>query len=137
MTAIVNKVLSMGDLVGAGTNSYIDDIVVNEKVVLVSRVMALPNKYGLQCKPLVALENAQVLGLQMDKRGDIIAWRCDNRIDALLGGMMKCQLFCGKLVDHFPVASWLSPVYIKRHAGDGVWDKEVDPKVFYLVEDWW
>ena len=141
MTAIVNKVLSMDDLVGAGTDSYIDDIVVNEEVVSVSRVMALLNKYGLQCKPPVALENARVLGLRMDKRGDVIAWRRDNRIDAPLGGMTKRQLFsfCGKLVGHFPVASWLRPAcsYVKHRAGDGAWDEEVDPEVFHLVEDLW
>ena len=103
MTAIVNKVLSMDDLVKAGTDSYIDDIVVNEDVVPVDRVVALLNTYGLQCKPPVALQGARVLGLRMDGRDGIIVWRRDNKVDAPLGCMTKRQLFsfCGKLVGHF------------------------------------
>ena len=36
----------------AGTDSYIDDIVVNQNVVSVERAAELLARYGLQCKPL-------------------------------------------------------------------------------------
>ena len=53
----------MEDLVKAGTDSYIDDIVVNEDVVPVDQVVVLLNTYGLQCKLPVALQGACILGL--------------------------------------------------------------------------
>ena len=50
MTAIVTKVLSLDDTVANGTDSYIDDVIVNEEVVSVNRVVSVLNRFGLETK---------------------------------------------------------------------------------------
>ena len=65
MTAIVRKVLSLDPLVGQGTDSYIDDISVNESIVSAERVRDHLHRFGLQTKAPVALSDARVLGLRV------------------------------------------------------------------------
>ncbi len=143
MSAIVNKVLGLNEQVKAGTDSYVDDIVVNCDLVSASQVEALLNKYGLECKPSVPLVGARVLGLRIfkDPSDADLKWKRDNQLDAPFEGMTKRQLFsfCGKLLGHFPVASWLRPAcsYLKRRASDCGWDKIIQPEIYLLVDDLW
>ena len=141
MTSIVNKVLSMDDDVSAGTDSYIDDIVVNEHIVSSQRVIDLLRRYGLEAKPAVPLVGARVLGLRVDECNGRLVWRRDNVIEPPCTKMTKRQLFsmCGKLVGHFPVVSWLRPAcsYLKRLANSGGWDSELSGRVVELAQELW
>ena len=67
MTAIVNKVLSMDSLIKSATDSYIDDIIVNENIAHAEDVVALLWHYGLEARSPVSLEGARVLGLKIRK----------------------------------------------------------------------
>ena len=129
MTAIVNKVLSLDDEVARGTDSYIDDVMINEEIVSVEKVVSLLNRFGLETKPAEKLEGARVLGLRLYRDRDGLTWKRDNVIDSPSEEMTKRQLFswCGKLVGHFPVASWLRPAcsFLKRTANDSAWDSPV------------
>ena len=140
MTAIVNKVLSMEADVRAGTDSYIDDIIVNENVVQADRVEALLRQFGLETKPSTSVANSRVLGLKIFEKSGRLWWRRDNGVDVEMEGMTKRDLFamCGKMVGHFPVASWLRPAcsYLKRLASkSGGWDEKVRDEVSELARN--
>lgn len=141
MTAIVNRVLGLDKSVRAGTDSYIDDIVVNEEVVKAERVVSLLRQYGLEAKPAVSLSGARVLGLRVREKNGRFVWERDNSIAGPTEEMTKRELFswCGKLVGHFPVASWLRPCcsYLKRLANGSGWDSKVNDRVVSLAQDLW
>lgn len=143
MTSIVNKVLSINPRINEGCDAYIDDIIVNENVVSSSEVIKHLESYGLESKAAVPIESARVLGLKvyMPVRGGELKWKRDNGIEPLSNSATKRDVFsfCGKLLGHFPVASWLRPMcgYVKRCASQGNWNSPVDEKVKRLAEDMW
>eukprot|EP00096_Caligus_rogercresseyi_P016665 TRINITY_DN944_c0_g1_i3.p1 TRINITY_DN944_c0_g1~~TRINITY_DN944_c0_g1_i3.p1 ORF type:complete len:942 (+),score=61.63 TRINITY_DN944_c0_g1_i3:649-3474(+) len=120
MKAIVHEVLQKEEDIGEATDSYYDDIIVNTEKVSVTRVKELLSSYGLECKEPVALEEAKVLGLKIEKRTDGLQWRRPDGEDHMVQKEMltKRELFsvCGKLLGHYPVAGWLrtSTSFIKR-----------------------
>jgi transposase InsO family protein len=130
MTAIVSTVLSMDDDVRAGTDSYIDDIIVDNTRVSNNRVASLLSQFGLEAKPPERLVGARVLGLRVFRREDgVVCWKRDNVVTALNSRMTRRQLFswCGQLVGHFPVAGWLRVAcsFLKRVASGVDWDAVV------------
>ena len=106
MTSILRKVLSLDSEVRAGTDSYIDDIVVNNTVVTNERVVRLLRDYGLEAKPPESLDGSRVLGLRVKRIEESLVWRRDNVVDPLPEGATRRQIFswCGQMVGHFPVA---------------------------------
>lgn len=92
MCSIVNKVLSMDEKVTNGTDSYVDDIIVNERIVnsflsLVldqypnligivnsSRVIQFLEKYGFLEKPAETLVGSKVLGLRLSRVDGKVLW---------------------------------------------------------------
>lgn len=89
MTAIVTKVLSLDDEVARGTDSYIDDVIINEEIVSVERVASLLNRFGLETKPVEKLEGARVLGLRVYQADGEIRWKRDNVIEPPADAMTK------------------------------------------------
>jgi hypothetical protein len=83
MTAVVNAVLSSDPDVMQGTDSYIDDIVVNENIVSCERVQSLLMNYGLQAKSPESLIGGRILGLRVFERDGEIRWRRDNELEDL------------------------------------------------------
>ena len=66
------------------------------------------------------------------------ARQCDGPTQ--LGDDEKGALsMCGKLVGHFPVASWLRPAcsFVKRLANSVGWDSKVDAKTVELAQELW
>ena len=63
MTNILNKVLSFSEQVRRGTDSYIDDIIVNEDVVSAEDVVSHLALYGLEAKLPESLDGGRVLEL--------------------------------------------------------------------------
>lgn len=141
MTAIINKVFSLDSEVRSGTDSYIDDIIVNEQIVSSQRVINLLKSYGLEAKPAVPLVGARVLGLRVSESHGKVVWGRDNVIDPPSPLMTKRQIFsmCGKLIGHFPVASWLRPAcsFLKRLANSSGWDSKVSDRVIHLAKELW
>jgi transposase InsO family protein len=140
MTAIVNTVLSVEADVRASTDSYIDDIIVDNSRVANDRVLRLLARFGLEAKPPESLVGARVLGLRVyrDEDGDV-RWKRDNVLTELDARMSRRQLFswCGQLVGHFPVAGWLRVAcsFLKREASGVDWDCVVGDSVMERAQE--
>ena len=140
MSAVLNKVLSMNKLVSSGTDSYVDDIIVNEDIVSSETVLDLLQEYGLDAKSPVLLDGARVLGLHVskDQKGQY-SWRRDNALPNIEEVTTRRQLFsyCGQLIGHYPIASWLRPAcsFVKRATNGLGWDKAVDVSVLGILKE--
>jgi hypothetical protein len=138
MTHVLRKVLSMDKEVAAATDSYVDDIIVNNDLVSNEQVMKLLERYGLEPKEPESLEGGRVLGLRVHQNKEVLRWRRDNVLDPLTDQMSRRRLFswCGQMVGHFPVASWLRPAcsYLKRMTNGLQWDEEVDAWVIKIAK---
>ena len=133
MTMILSKVLSMNERIRRGTDHYIDDIIVQEKVVSASEVRKHLATYGLETKDPESLNGGKVLGVSLTAgEGEQLKMSRGSPIDELEVGdkLTKRQLFslCGRLIGHYPVAGWLRPYcsYLKRLGSDGSWDTLVN-----------
>ena len=67
MSKIVRLVLAQDERIEAGTDSYIDDIVVDTDIVPVEEVANHLRAYGLEAKPPESLEGGRVLGLSISR----------------------------------------------------------------------
>jgi hypothetical protein len=139
MTSVVNAVLSQDPEVRAGTDSYIDDIIVNEDIVSCERVLEVLTRYGLEAKAPEPLIGARVLGLRVSQDKGNVVWRRDNQLEKTRPGMTKREVFslCGRLVGHYPVVASLRPAcsFIKRSTGDQKWDEAApDRSIAMLAE---
>jgi hypothetical protein len=141
MCSIVHKVLSMNENVRAGTDSYVDDIIVNEDVVQCEKVKEVLNAYGLEVKEPESLVGGRVLGLRIMKEKESLWWRRDNLHEDIksVQEMSKRDVFslCGQLLGHFPVASWLRPAcgFIKRTLNSQGWDERITNICAHMLED--
>ena len=120
------KVLELDTQVAKGTDHYIDDILVNEDIVSVQRVIDHLSKFGLKTKPPARLEVSRVLGLQLrqDDKGELL-WTRGNVVPEIDHLVSRRKLFsiCGQLVGHYPIAGWLRVAcgYVKRCAEGTRW----------------
>lgn len=142
MTRIVNEVLSLDERVRRGTDSYIDDIIVNENIISAEEVAAHLCAYGLVTKPPEELEGARVLGLciERDNTGRLM-FRRGNEIPVLQEGskLSRRKLFsiCGKLTGHYPVCGWLRIAcsFMKRECQGQTWDDYVGDRAQRMAEE--
>ena len=124
MTRILKTVLGKRKDVEAGTSSYIDDILVDETVVTVAKVVHHLTKFGLATKSPAPLEGGAALGLKLkgDKSGEFVFQR-GNEIPEVGEELSRRELFsvCGRLVGHYPIAGWLRVAcsYVKRRVEGG------------------
>jgi len=133
MSSILRKVFSLDPSIEKGTDSYIDDIIVNNDIVSTKCVMDHLKRYGLETKEPESIDDARVLGLKVGRNTTgVLMWKRDNVIDGPSDVRTRRQIFslCGKLTGHFPVAGWLRPAcsYIKRLASNVEWDSVVDER---------
>jgi hypothetical protein len=139
MSAVLTKVLSLESDVKLGTDSYIDDIIVNEDVVSSERVASHLLKYGLESKPAEPLIGGRVLGLRINLEDGQIFWSRDNQVEIPKIPMTKREVFsiCGKLIGHYPIASWLRPAcsFVKRRTNGLNWDDEPDPDTVKMLTE--
>jgi ribonuclease HI len=139
MTAVVNAILSSDPEVRRGTDSYIDDIIINEDIVSCERVQKLLMEFGLEAKPSESLLGGRVLGLRIVERNGELRWRRDNQLEEVKPCMKKRDVFslCGKLVGHFPVAAWLRPAcsFIKRSTNGMTWNDNAGPKTLLMLSE--
>ena len=127
MTKILKTVLGQDEVVKKGTSSFIDDIMVNTSVLTADRVISHLKEGGLEAKEPEALEGGAALGLKISRSadGELVFGRA-NTIPEVGEELTRKELFsvCGKLVGHYPTASWLRVVcsYLKRHAEGDRWE---------------
>ncbi|XP_067943202.1 uncharacterized protein [Watersipora subatra] len=67
MSKVLGKVLSLDSKIEAGTDHYIDDIIVDNDKVLVAHVREHLTKYGLVTKEPECIDDARVLGLRVKR----------------------------------------------------------------------
>lgn len=128
MTQIVQYALGMDARIAAATDNYIDDIVINTKMVTVDEVIAHLKLFGLEVKPPESVAQSALLGLKIREAVDgAFAWSRGNQLPMIGEETIKLrELFSvtGKLIGHYPVCRWLRVAcsYIKRHCGSSKWE---------------
>lgn len=132
MTAVLREVLKSDPMVHAGTDSYIDDIIVNQNIVDADRVNEVLNKFGLIAKDPESIVDGRILGLKVFKDNHGLKWKRDNQIIDIANGdlpVTRRHIFswCGQLLGHYPVAGWLRPAcgFLKRLTNGYQWDEEI------------
>lgn len=130
MTHVLRKVLSLQEDIRQGTDNYIDDIIVDERITTAEKVKDHLRLFGLQSKPIERVEEARVLGLQLFKRNGDIKWKRSNEIpETSTEEITRREFFsiCGKLVGHYPVCGWLRVAcsFAKRKCCGTKWEEKV------------
>ncbi|XP_029634935.1 uncharacterized protein LOC115210471 [Octopus sinensis] len=140
MATILKAILGKVDRVKKATNSYIDDILVDETVMPATELRGHLNSFGLIAKPQEAMEGGAALGLKLwrDKAGALV-FRRGNEIPELGASMSRRELFSvwGKLVGHYPIAGWFRTAcsFIKRRAEGVKWNDRVGEKTTDMIQE--
>lgn len=142
MTKILNEVLAQDEHVRKGTDSYIDDIIVNEEIVSAEEVVKHLACYGLETKAPEGLDGGRVLGLALTRdRNDRLSFGRGNTLPDLVGveSLTRRELFsaCGKIVGHYPVCGWLRVAcsFIKRVSEGERWDDSVGESAMDMIRE--
>ncbi|XP_076030373.1 uncharacterized protein LOC143018669 [Oratosquilla oratoria] len=140
MTRILKTVLEKTEAMKKGTDSYLDDILVDDGIVSTSNVVEHLARYGLTAKEPEPLEGGAVLGLRLERNAaGTLMFKRGNEIPKVTDEMCKREPFslCGKLVGHYPIAGWLRTAcsYIKRRVGSKDWGEKVDEDTLTMIRD--
>ena len=143
MKSVLTAVLTQDETVDHATSSYLDDIFVNEYVASVQCKENRLLRYGLECKPAECVaDGARMLGLEVcGERGEL-RWKSYNAFGEGPDTLTRRSVFsfCGKLIGHLPVFSWLrvATAFIKRKANSSTstWEEEIhDESLRAMLED--
>ena len=123
-----------------GVYNYVDDLLVPTDVA--EEVKEELTSYGLPTKPAEPLEEARVLGLQVESENGEQKWSRRDGMSLLCPvNPTKRDVFkwCEKLTSHHPVCQWLRPAcsYVKRLAKmsqDG-WDVPIPTNVYSICKE--
>ena len=143
MKSVLSAVLAQDENVRRATSPFIDDMLVNEDILPVEKVVAHLESFGLICKPAERLvDGARALGLDVRKGEDGLVWRRANEIPSVPEVVTKRSVFsfCGKMLGHLPVCGWLRPAiaFLKRmtNVKSSTWDDKItDPGIVVIMED--
>ena len=81
MTKILKEVLGQEQNVRAATNSYVDDILVDETILTAHEVVVHLRKFGLATKTPESLEGGTALGLRLERsRGGELFFKRGNEV---------------------------------------------------------
>jgi len=142
MTEIVKWILNSDPRVRENTDSYIDDIYVDETTITVDEIRMLFEKFSLKCKKTENLsmdKEVRVLGVKVFKDKNSVRWMRDNHFkdEIVAESISRRELYslCGQLVGIHPVAGWLRPScsYMKR-LSEGKWDEKIDVELFERIK---
>ena len=75
MTVVLKRVFGLEESIRDGTDSYIDDILVDQKIINVGQVVQHLASYGLLTKSPEPVKDSRVLGLQISKDFGELHWR--------------------------------------------------------------
>ena len=139
MSKILKTVLKKDEQIYRATNSFIDDILVDEKIVSTQRLIEHLKKFGLVTKEPEPLKGGAALGFQLKLvNGDLMFYR-GNQLPILEDMLTQWELFsiCGRLTGHYPVAGWLRVAcsFIKRQAQGSRWEDFAAEEAVYMLQD--
>ena len=139
MSKILKTVLERDEQIYRATNSYTDDILVDEKMVTAQKLIKHLKKFGLVTKNPEPLEGGAALGLPLKLvKGDLMFYR-GNVLPILPEVLTRRELFsiCGKLIGHYPAAGWLRAAcsYVKRHAQGTQWEDFAGEETVQMLRD--
>lgn len=140
MTKILKVVREKDKEIFEGTDSYIDDIIVDEEIVSADKVRRHLLKFGLISKDSEEVVGGRVLGMKVfeAKKGDIMFCRGNElpKID-IESKISRRDLFsiCGRLVGHYPIAGWLRVIcsLLKRIADGRKWSDDIGKRCTELL----
>ena len=140
MTSILRKVLSLEETIRRGTDSYLDDILVNNDIVDTDKVADHLLRFGLRAKPAESIEKSKVLGLKMKRMQDgHLSWERGNSVPSVADQVTRRELFsiCGLLVGHYPVCGWLRVAcsFIKRASEGTRWEDGIGGRARGLLQE--
>jgi len=140
MTRILKTVLRKDETIASATQSYIDDILLDERKVTSDALIKHLSNYGLMTKEPEPLDGGAALGLKLktDSSGELVFSRA-NKLPQTVSQVTKRELFsiCGKLTGHYPIAGWLRIAcsYMKRRASATNWEEIVEDVVEDMLKD--
>eukprot|EP00794_Sanderia_malayensis_P011566 gene11567-12761_t len=139
MSKILKTVLKKDEQIYRATNSYIDDILVDEKMVSARKLIQHLKKFRLITKEPEPLGGGAALGLRLKLvNGDLMFYR-GNQLPVMPDILTRRELFsiCGKLTGHYPVAGWLSVAcsYVKKQAQGTQWENFAGKETEYMLRD--
>eukprot|EP00794_Sanderia_malayensis_P013420 gene13420-14796_t len=139
MSKILKTVLKKDEQIYRATNSYIEDILADEKMVSARKLIQHLKKFGLITKEPEPLEGGAALGLRLKLvNGDLMFYR-SNQLPVMPDILTRRELFsiCGKLTGHYPVAGWLRVAcsYVKRQAQGTQWENFAGKETEYMLRD--
>ena len=143
MNAILSYILNLNESTAQGTDSYIDDIIIDESIVSSDEVVKQLSDFGLRCKPTESVNDVdavRILGLLVknESKKQRLEWTRGNLLEEI-DVVTRRELFsyCGKLCSHYPVAGWLRVAcsFVKRTAGQCCWDDPIGPHVLQILCD--
>ena len=139
MAKILKTVLGKQEVIDQATNSYIDDILVDESVIPAVEVIDHLKKFGLVTKQPEPLEGGAALGLKLQQIEGVLHFHRSNEIPEVTDSLSRRELFsvCGKLIGHYPVVGWLRVAcsFIKRGAEGSGWEDQVGNKTVTMMKE--
>lgn len=143
MKAVVKAILARDPTLERAVLPYVDDLLVDEDQVSAEKVAAHFAAFGLECKPPArTADGARLLGLHVKLVNGQLRWTRDNPIDPPPTRVTRRAVFawCGRLVAHLPVGSWLRPAiaWLKRRANAVTcgWDDVVEDGALNKSMQW-
>ena len=99
---VLQKVLDFNPTVARATDSYIDDIIVNNKRPIVDNhtVLSILQKFNLVAKQPELLDGSRIFGLRIQKNEQRLEWTRDNKIIEIEEPITWRKVFswCGQMV---------------------------------------
>ncbi|XP_076056330.1 uncharacterized protein LOC143034280 [Oratosquilla oratoria] len=140
MTRILTTVLEKTEAMKKGTDSYLDDILIDDTAVPASDVVEHLARFGLVSKEPEPMEGGTMLGLRLERDGSgNLLFKRGNEIPNVTDEMSRREIFslCGKLVGHYPIAGWLRVAcsYIKRRSGSKDCGDKIDEGTLTMIHD--
>ena len=119
MKGVVRAVLAEDADMQRAVLPYVDDLLVDEGIVSADTVVRHFARFDLACKqPERAADGARLLGLHVQLKNGELHWSRDNDVPPPPEIITRRAVFawCGRLVAHLPVCSWLrqATAWLKR-----------------------
>lgn len=132
LKSVLNAVLALDDMIRRATCPYVDDMLVNEDIAPVEKVITHLSAFGLVCKPAEKLSaGTRALGLKVEKSDNELRWQRGNALPEVPHIITRRAVFsfCGKMTGHLPVCGWLRPAtaFLKRRVNSlsSSWDERI------------
>ena len=107
LKSVINAVLARDDAIRRATCPYVDDMLVNEDIAPVEKVITHLRAFGLVCKPSEKLSaGTRALGLKVEKADNELRWQRGNALPEVPHVITRRSVFsfCGKMTGIYQYA---------------------------------